>query len=85
MQYAYVFLWAVLAVILFVAGFKQGAFAFVMSGCFAFMTVWYALRAFWGYPMFNGVLGVVYRCVLGAFLALIILLYFLSKRRGNKK
>lgn len=85
MQYAYVFLWAALAVLLFAAGFKQGAFAFVMSGFFVFMTVWYALRAFGGYPMFDGTLGVVFRCVLGAFLALIILVYFLSKRRGNKK
>lgn len=83
MQYAYVFLWAALAVLLFLAGFKQGAFAFVMSGFFVFMTVWYALRAFWGFPVFEGVLGVVFRCVLGVFLALLILLYLLSRRRGN--
>lgn len=81
LQYAYVFLWAALAILMFATGFKQGAFAFVLSGCFVFMTVWYALRAFGGYPMFDGTLGIVFRCILGVFLAVIILVYFINKRK----
>ncbi len=84
LQYAYVFLWAILAILMFATGFKQGAFAFVLSLFFVFMTVWYALRAFGNYPMFEGTLGLVFRCVLGGFLALLILVYILSKRKKQK-
>lgn len=84
LQYFYVFLWGALAILMFATGFKQGAFAFVMSLFFVFMTVWYALRAFGGYPMFDGALGIAFKCVLAGFLALFVIIY-LIKRRSNKK
>ena len=84
LQNAYVFLWAVLALLMFFAGRKQGPIAYVLSIFFVFMTVWYALRAFGGLPMFEGTLSIVFRCVLGVFLALLVLVYLISKRRKYK-
>lgn len=84
LQYFYVFLWGALAVLMFFTGFKQGAFAFVMSLLFVFMTVWYALRAYAGLPMFEGIYGVIFRCVLGGFLALFVIVYIVKKRNNQK-
>ncbi len=67
LQYATVFLWAALAVLVLVVGRREGLLAYVMAAFFVFMTVWYALRAFGGIAMFDGVLGIVFKCVLGAF------------------
>ena len=83
MPYFYVFLWAALAVLTLIVGRKEGALTFVMAGFFVFMTVWYALRAFAHLPMFDGALGVIFKCVLGAFAVLLGLVWFF-KRRSQK-
>ena len=83
LQYATVFLWAALAVLVLVVGRKEGLLAYVMAGFFVFMTVWYALRAFGGFPMFDGVLGIVFRCALGVFAVALGLVWFF-KRRNRK-
>ena len=69
LNYAYVFLWAALAVMVAVVGRKEGLLALVMAAFFVFMTVWYGIRAFGGVAMFDGILGVIFKCVLGAFAA----------------
>ncbi len=86
LQYAYVFVWALLAILTFIIGIKQGKYGFVLSGFFVFMTVWYALNSFGGIDMFSGALGIVFRviavaCLVGA----VVLLYFERKKRlaGN--
>ena len=86
MQTIYVILWGVLALLTFAVGIKQkAAYAFVISACFVFMTVWYALDAYSGIGMFAGTFGIVFKVVLVAVLALFVGFYFLSKRRGNGK
>lgn len=85
MEYVYVILWGALAVLMFFTGKKQGALAYVMSLFFVFMTVWYALRAFGGYEMFEGTLGIVFKCVLGVFLALFAAAYFIAKRKNSSR
>lgn len=86
MQTIYVILWGVLALLTFAFGIKQkSAYAFVISACFVFMTVWYVLDAYSGIGMFAGTFGIVYRVVLGIFLVLIVGAYILSRRRGNGK
>ncbi len=82
LQNIYVYLWAVLAVLCFFTGRKQGAYAYVMGLFFVFMTVWYGLRTFLEYPMFEGVLAIVFRCVLGAFLVLFVLVYYFSRKKS---
>lgn len=84
MQNAYVFLWAVLAVYMLVMHKRIGAVAFVLSGFFAFMTVWFGLRSFAGIAMFDGTLGIIFRCIVGVFLAALILIYILSKYKSKK-
>ena len=83
LQYATVFLWAALAVLVLVVGRKEGLLALVMAAFFVFMTVWYALRTFGGIAMFDGVLGIIFKCVLGVFAVLLGLVWFF-KRRGSK-
>lgn len=73
LQNMYVWLWAALAVLMVVIGIKyrhehQGLLAVLMALFFIFMTVWYGLRTFAGYPMFEGTLNIVFRCILGGFL-----------------
>lgn len=86
MQTIYVILWGVLALLTFAVGIKQkAAYAFVISAFFVFMTVWYALDTYSGIDMFAGTLGIVFKVVLVAVLALFVGFYFISKRRGNGK
>ena len=86
MQNVYVILWGVLALLTFAVGIKQKTpYAFIISACFVFMTVWYALDAYSGIVMFTGTFGIVYKVVLGIFLVLIVGAYILSRRRGNRK
>lgn len=86
MQNVYVILWGVLALLTFAVGIKQKApYAFIISACFVFMTVWYALDAYSGIVMFTGTFGIVYKVILGIFLVLIVGAYILSKRRGSGK
>lgn len=81
-QNAYVFLWGALALLTFAVGVKQKTVHyFVISLFFIFMTVWYGLRSFGGYEMFGGSLGIIFKCVAGAFLLLFIGIYLLEKKR----
>ena len=52
---------------------------------FSFMTVWYAMNSFSGIAMFDGVLGIVFKCVVGAFLLGFVLIYVIGKLKKNKK
>ena len=83
LQDATVFLWAALAVLVLVVGRKEGLLAYVMAAFFVFMTVWYALRAFGGVAMFDGVLGIIFKCVLGAFAVALGLVWYFKRRRGK--
>ena len=83
LQYFYVILWAALAVLMFFTGRKQGAFAYMLSGFFVFMTIWYGLDAFSDYNMFEGVMSLVFRGVMLVFLVLFILVYFLLKKKNT--
>ena len=62
-HYFYVFLWAVLAVLCFFIGRKHGLVGYLLTVFFLFMSVWYGLEAFGGLPVFDGVMGHVFRGV----------------------
>ena len=83
LQYFYVILWAALAVLMFFTGRKQGAFAYMLSGFFVFMTIWYGLDTFSDYNMFEGVMSLIFRGVMLVFLVLFILVYFLLKKKNT--
>ena len=83
LQYFYVFLWAALAVLMFFTGRKQGAFAYMLSGFFVFMTIWYGIDTFSDYNMFEGVMSLVFKGVMLVFLVLFILVYFLLKKKNT--
>ena len=62
LQNMYVWLWAALAILMIIVGIKdrhehQGLSAVLMAVFFIFMTVWYGLRTFAGYPMFEVLLS----------------------------
>lgn len=83
MHYIYVFLWAALAVMVVIVGRKEGPLAYVMAAFFVFMTVWYGLRAFGGINMFDGALGIIFKCVLGAFAAALAVIWILKRKNGK--
>lgn len=82
LQNAYVYLWGILAVLTFIIGVKQKAlYAFAMSVFFVFMTVWYGLRTFGGIAVFDGSLGIAFKCIIGGFLVLFIIFYLIDRRK----
>ncbi|MCH5296146.1 MAG: hypothetical protein J1E85_00590 [Ruminococcus sp.] len=85
MQDIYVYLWAALAVLMFATAVKNrktfGATAFVLSLFFVFMTVWYGLRTFGGYAMFDGTLGIIFKAVLAAFAVFIVITYLIYRKK----
>lgn len=85
LQNAYVFLWAILAVYMCTLYKRIGPVAFITSGFFAFMTVWYGIRAFTSIDTLNGTLGLVFKIVVGVFLVAFIIVYVLSKRKQKKQ
>ncbi len=85
LQYAYVFVWAALAVLSFIIGFKQGKYGFILSAFFVFMTVWYALNSFGGLEMFEGTLGIVFKCIAVACLAGAVALLFFERKKRNQQ
>lgn len=66
-------------------GKKARFFVLHHRGFFSFMTVWYAMNSFSGIAMFDGVLGIVFKCVVGAFLLGFVLIYVIGKLKKNKK
>lgn len=84
MQYAYVFLWAALAVLMFFVGRKYGVYGYLLSLFFAIMTIWYGLRAFGGLPVFEGVPGFVFRGMLIVFLIVIGYSWWRSRKNSKK-
>ena len=81
MQYFYVFLWLALAVLVVVIGRKEGILAVVMALFFVFMAVWFGLRAFARIAVFDGVLGIVFRCVLAAYAVALGIVWYVKRFR----
>ena len=82
MEKYYFILWAVLAVYLFATAKKTGRLCYVFSGFFVFMGVWYGIDSFSGIDMFADTLGLIFKCILGAFLTLLILAYIINKKKN---
>ena len=78
----YFILWAIIALYMFVSAKKLGSLCYIIGGFFSFMTVWYAIS---GIAIFDGVLGIVFKCVVGAFLLGFVLIYVIGKYKKNKK
>ena len=81
LQYVYVFLWAALGVLCVFIGKKHGITGYMTAGLFGFMTIWFGLRAFAGLPMLEGALGVIYRIIMVLFLAAIIAVWYVQRKR----
>ena len=48
---------------------------------FVFMTVWYGLRTFGGYPMFEGTPGIIFKAVLGVFAVILVIAYLIYRKK----
>ena len=85
LQNLYVYLWAVLAILMFATAVKNrktfGATALVLALFFVFMTVWYGLRTFGGYPMFEGTPGIIFKAVLGVFAVILVIAYLIYRKK----
>ena len=78
----YVFMWGALSVLMYFVGKKHGALGYIFSVMFTFLTVWYGLRSFAGLPMFEGVLGIIFRCALAGFLVALSAVCIVKKLRS---
>lgn len=83
MQTVYVFMWAALAVLTFILGFKHRKTFFMFTVFFVFMSVWYALKAFWNLPVFEGALRWVFTGVMLLYLAVAVLLWIRDRKRDR--
>lgn len=85
LQNIYVYLWAALAILMFATAIKNrksfGTMAFVLALFFIFMTVWYGLRTFGGYAMFDGTLGIVFKAVMAGFLLCLVSAYLIYRKK----
>lgn len=76
MNYIYSALWFIIAIYLFYQGIKQTKALFMLSAFFLYMSVWYLIDAILpGIDMFNGVYGIIFRCVAGVVLIVCIIAY----------
>ncbi len=80
----YFILWAVIAIYMFAAARKISPLCYIVGVFFTFMTVWYAMNTFSGLEMFNDVLGIVFKCIVAAFLFVFLVIYAVSKYKKNK-
>lgn len=89
MQNIYVYLWGVLAILMLAISIKNrktiGTMSFVLTMFFVFMTVWYGLRTFGGYAMFEGTLGIVFRVVMGLFLIFLVAAYLFYRKKNQNQ
>lgn len=81
----YFILWAIIALYMFVSARKIGSLCYLIGGFFSFMTVWYAMNTFSGIAMFEGIVGIVFKCIVGAFLLAFVLIYAIGKYKNSKK
>lgn len=81
----YFILWAIIAIYMFVSAKKLGSLCYLIGGFFSFMTVWYAMNTFSGIAMFEGTVGIVFKCIVGAFLLTFVLIYAIGKYKNSKK
>ena len=84
-HYFYVFLWAVLAVLCFFIGRKHGLVGYLLTVFFLFMSIWYGLEAFGGLPVFDGVMGHVFRGVLIVFLIVVVFIWYRGRKAAAQK
>ncbi len=85
LQYFYVVLWLALGVLCVFIGKRLGAVGYMLAGFFGFLAVWYGLRSFAGLPVFDGVLGIVYRVVLLVFLGLTVWVWYRGRKAAAQK
>ena len=82
MEKFYFIIWAIVAIYLFAIAKKTSKICYALSAFFVFMSVWYGINSFSGIDMFADTLGIIFKCIVGAFLALLIVIYIISKKKN---
>lgn len=82
MGYFYAGVWAIVAVYLFVMAFKESKFLLIVSGLFAFMSVWWLVNELLPVDLFAGMFGIIFRIVIGIVLVVLLIIYFMMKKRN---
>lgn len=85
MKQYYFLLWAVMALYMFATAHKTGKICYLAGILLTFMSVWYALNSFTELSMFSGTLGIIFKCVIGAFLLIFIISYLIGKKNSQNK
>lgn len=85
MQIVYIILWAVLAAYCFYSAHKISPILYILGGFFVFMFGWYLVNYLTPLKLFDGVYGIIFRCVAAVFLIVLLIIYFKSKRNGSSQ
>ena len=85
MEIVYVIMWALLAVYCFYSAHKISSILYILGGFFVFMFGWYLVNYLAPFSLFDGVYGIIFRCIAVVFLAALILIYFKSKKNGKEQ
>lgn len=81
--YVYAALWAVIAIYLFAVAIRVNKILFLGAGLFTFMAVWWLVNELINVNLFDGMYGIIFRVVMGIVLALFIIFYVISKKKGS--
>ena len=68
--------------LMFFVGRKYGVFGYLLSVFFVILTIWYGLRSFGGLEVFEGVPGYIFRGMLIIFLAVILYIWWRSRKNS---
>lgn len=81
--YVYTVLWAVIAIYLFYSAVKVNKILFLGAGLFSFMSVWWLVNQLVETNLFEGLYGMIFKIVVGIVLAVFVIFYVISKKRGS--
>ncbi len=79
----YLLVWAVLAAYCIYSARKLSPILYVMGGFFVFMFGWKLADCLLPFSLFAGIYNIIFRIVAIVFLAVIILLYVMIKRKSK--
>lgn len=80
----YLVLWAGLGLYCIISARKLSPILYILGGFFVFMFTWYLINDLIPTDLFSGVYNIVFRGICVVFLAVVILIYLMIKRKPKE-
>ncbi len=85
MQIVYIILWGLCAAYCLYSAHKISPILYILGVFFLFMFGWYLVNYLLPIDLFSGMYGIIFRCVAGVFLIVVLLFYFRFKKSGTNQ